>query len=212
MEDIGRADKTSFLVAESEGALLGYIRLVTSAPVNWFREDASRFSIIEYAGNDPDAAEALFAEAAACARDYNAERIGLYVHPQSMLMKHALVHGACSRSFTGAGFIRLNDLTLTLESMINTFQRRLDESPYAARKVRVQVAAENQSAEFMIGTIGGKDDTVTLEAPASDLVRLFTGWFGLSNLTSGSYSARDEEVLKVLFPRGDPKVAIAALL
>lgn len=212
MEDIGRADKTSFLVAEADDTLLGYIRMVTNTPVNWFREDASRFSVVEFAGDDPDATEALFAEAAACARDFDAERIGLYVHPHSTLMKHALVHGACLRSLTGAGFIRLNDLALTAESMIGTFQSRLDQSPYSGRKVRIRIAVENQSAELMIGTIGGKDLTVELEAPATDLIRLFTGWFGLSNLTPGSFSAKDKEVLNVLFPRGDPRVGIADLI
>ena len=64
----------------------------------------------------------------------------------------------------------------------------------------------------MIGTIGGKDDTVELEAPATDLIRLLTGWFGLSNLTAGSFSAKDEDVLKVLFPRGEPRVGIADLI
>jgi len=212
MEDIGRSDKTSFLVAEADDALLGYIRVVANTPVNWFREDACRFSIVEFAGDDPDVTEALFAEAAASARDFDAERIGLYIHPQSTLMRHALVHGACLRSFTGSGFIRLNDLNLALEAMIGTFQSRLNASPYSARKVRVRMAVENQSAEFMIGTIGGKDTTVELEAPASDMIRLFTGWFGLSNLTPGSFSAKDEDVLNVLFPRGDPRVGIADLI
>ena len=71
------------------------------------------------------------------ARDYNAERIGLFVHPDSRLTEHALARGATLRSFTGAGFLRLNDLTLTLEGMSTTLQGRLNNSNFAGYPIKV---------------------------------------------------------------------------
>ncbi len=213
MTDIGRYDNESFLIAEDSGAILGYIRLVTSAPVNWFRtEDAARFSIIESAGDNPDATEALLYEAAAMARDYDAERIGLFVHPQSQLMEHALTRGAILRSFTGAGFLRLNDLAQVLERMHNTFQSRLSASPFGEWDIQLRVLSENAGAEIALGMEGGKPEIIELASPATDLIRLFSGWFGVGNLALGSYSLRQEDVLKVLFPKGDPKIGLADLL
>ncbi len=211
MADIGRADSSSFLVAEADdGSLLAYLRLVESAPVNWFRDDSCRFSVIEFAGNDPDATEALLAQAASFARDYAAERIGLYVHPDSRLMTHALARGAALRSFTGAGFLRLNDLSLTLEGLADTLKDRLDRSPYAGQAIRLQLSSERESGEVMLGS--GKAEAVPLEAPAADLIRLFSGWFGISNLDSGSHLTKQAPLLQILFPRSDSKVAIADLI
>jgi hypothetical protein len=212
MTDIGRNDNGSFLVAECEGQLIGYLRMVTSSPVNWFRDDSSRFSIIEFGGSDPDAADALLAEAASTARDFDAQQIGLYVHPNSRLMKHALIHGASMRSFTGAGFLRLNDLTLVLAAMVNTFEMRLEQSAYAGHYVHLTVNSEDQAAEVKFGNPQGEEEVVTLESPAADLVRLFCGWFGLGNLIEGSYALRYEPLLTALFPKGDPRVGIADLI
>ena len=212
MTDIGRHDNDSFLVAEHEGAILAYMRLVSSAPVNWFREDATRFSIIEFAGTDPDAAEALLAEAASTARVYNAERIGLFVHPASQLMEHALARGATQRSFTGAGFLRLNDLALTLEGMSNTLQSRMNNSNFAGYPIRLRLMTEDTSAELTFGEAGRKVEQVELGAPAGDLMRLLSGWYGLDNLSPGSYALRHQDVLRVLFPKGNPKIAIADLV
>ncbi len=211
MTEIGRHSNDSFLVAEHEGTILAYMRMVTSEPVNWFRNDASPFSIIEFAGTDPDATEALLAEAAASARDYEVDRIGLYVHPQSTLMNHALVRGASLRSFTGAGFLRLNDLGLALESMIDSFQHRLDTSVFAGQAIQLQVTNEHSTAAVNLGS-HGTPELVEVSAPSADLLRLFSGWFGPTGLPSGSYSPRYEDVLKVLFPKGDPKVSIADLI
>lgn len=211
MTEIGRHGNESFLVAEHNNTLLAYMRIVTSEPVNWFRNDASPFSIIEFAGTDPDATEALFAEAAASARDYEVERIGLYIHPQSTLMNHALIRGASLRSFTGAGFLRLNDLNLFLEGMIDTLQHRLDTSAFAGQAIQLQVSNENTSATINLGS-HGTPEMIDISAPTHDLLRLMSGWYGPSGLPSGSYTAKYEDVLKVLFPKGDPKVSIADLI
>ncbi|MEP7287225.1 MAG: GNAT family N-acetyltransferase [Chloroflexota bacterium] len=212
MEDIGRSDPTSFLVAEHDGAILGYLRMVANAPVNWFRADSSLFSIIECEGDDPDATEALLAEAAACARDFAVEQIGLYVHPQSRLMTHALAHGAAMRSFTGAGFLRLNDLPLLLEGMTDTLHGRLEDTVFDKHPIRLRVSTEANSAEIVIGSGDGSEELATLESPAPDLMRLFSGWYGLGNLVEGSYTLRQEKLLSVLFPQSDPRVGIADLI
>jgi len=212
MTDIGRHDNNSFLVAEYDGALLGYLRMVTSAPVNWFRNDAPRFSIIEFAGEDADATEALLGEAAASARDYDAPLIGLYIHPQSKAMRHALAHGAIMRSFTGAGFLRLNDLGLALDGFHHTLQQRLDQTPYNGYQIRLRVSNESVTTETLLGVANGPEELVPLEAPSIDLIRLLTGWFGIENLPPGSYHERHEGVLRQLFPKGDPKIGIADLL
>lgn len=212
MTDIGRNDADSFLVAEADDTILGYLRLVSNAPVNWFRDDAARFSIIEYGGTDPDAAEALLAAAAACARDYNAEQIGLFVHPQSTLMTHMLAHGATMRSFTGAGFLRLNDLQQATQLMADTFQRRLSASQFAGFPIRLRLTTEDSVSEIALGNSTRPPEVVELAAPTTDMVRLLVGWFGLDNLQSGSYALRHREVLQRLFPKGDPKIAIADLI
>jgi predicted N-acetyltransferase YhbS len=213
MSDIGRHDNNSFLVAEHDGTMLAYLRMVTSAPVNWFRrEDAARFSIVEFAGDDPDATGALLAEAASCARDYDAERIGLFVHPQSTLMEHALARGGTQSAFTGAGFLRINDLDLVLNAMSNTLEQRLEDSPFASRRIVLRVTTEDSSAQLELGGESRMVETIKLEIPAAELVQLLSGWSGLDNVSSGSYSMRHEKVLKVLFPKGSPKIAIADLI
>jgi predicted N-acetyltransferase YhbS len=213
MADIGRHDKDSFLVAEDEGAIVAYLRMVTSAPVNWFRgEEASRFSIVEFAGDDPDATSALLAEAASCARDYDAARIGLFVHPQSTLMGHALARGGTLSAFTGAGFLRLNDLALALDGMSNTLQQRLEASPFARRRIKLRVMTEDTSAEVHLGGEGGAEERIDFEIPAAQLIQLLSGWSGLDTLSSRSYSLRHENILQVLFPKGSPKIAIADLI
>jgi predicted N-acetyltransferase YhbS len=213
MAAIGRHDNDSFLVAEHNHTILAYMRLVTSAPVNWFRgEDASRFSIIEFAGADADAAEALLAEAATYARDFNADRIGLFVHPQSKLMQHALARGGTQRSFTGAGFLRLNNLALTLEGMANTLQNRLESSPFVDWCIQLRITTEDSSAEIDLGREGDEPELIELEAPNTDMIRLFSGWFGIDNLAPNSHALRHHTILQALFPKGDPKVAIADLI
>lgn len=212
--DIGRNERDNFLVAEHKGNLLAYIRTVSNGPVNWFREDAAEFSIIEFAGDDPDGTEALLAEAAASAQAFSAPRIGLYVHPDSLLMKHALERGAALRSFTGAAFLRLNDLPLALDRMVNTLQNRLKASPFGSESILLRVTSETESAEVVIGE--GEDKgtprLVELTAPATDLVRLFSGWFGISQLPVEGYSLRYRELLSILFPKGDPKMGIADMI
>ncbi len=212
MADIGRYEPDSFLVAEYDGWVMGYVRLVTSAPVNWFREDATRFSIIEAAGDDPDAIEALLAQAGSMARDYGAERIGLFVHPQSTMMSHALARGGTQRSFTGAGFLRLNDLGQVVDTMANTFQNRLAASPFAGSSFRLRISSENATADLAFGSPDDSHDVIELASPAVDLVRLFSGWYGLENLAPVSYNLRYDDLLKVLFPKGDPKIGIADLI
>lgn len=116
------------------------------------------------------------------------------------------------RSYTGAGFLRLNDLGLALEAMHNTFQQRLDQTSYSGYQIRLRVSSESSSAETVLGTSNGPEELVLLEAPSIDLTRLLTGWFGVENLPPGSFHERHEGVLRELFPKGDPKVGIADLL
>jgi hypothetical protein len=126
-------------------------------------------------------------------------------------MSHALVHGATQRSFTGAGFLRLNDLTLLVEGMADTLQRRLDTSIFAGQALQLQVSNEQNTASINVGH-GGKPEPIEISAPTNDLIRLFSGWFGFGNLPAGSYATKYEDVLKILFPKGDPKVAVADLI
>jgi GNAT superfamily N-acetyltransferase len=212
MEANGRYQSGEFLVAEHNNQIVAYLRMATDSHVNWFNPESSRFAIIESAGNDPDAIEALLAEVAVCAHDYNAQRIGLYIHPESTLMRHVLAHGAVMRSYSGAGFLRLNDLTLLLESMLSTFQRRLSHSPFATDAIRLRVSSEEQSAEISFGALHGMEEEIVLEAPSTDLMRLFSGWYGIDNLSAEGYSERHYERLKALFPKGDPKIGIADLI
>ena len=94
---------------------------MTDTPLNWFREaEAARFSVIEAAGSDPDAIEALLAEAARLAQTFNARRIGLFVHPASQFARHALARGASFRSFTGAGFMRVHNLPLDVQQPVQS--------------------------------------------------------------------------------------------
>ncbi len=213
MADIGRYDSDDFLIAEYEGTILAYMRIVSSSPVNWFRQDeATRYSIVEFAGTDPDATEALLAEAASGAHTYNAERIGLYVHPQSQIMAHALVRGAVQRNFTGAGFLRLNDLVTTLHGMADTFQARLNESPFNGQSIVLRLSTENAAADLPLLPESEGAEIVELEAPAAEMIGLFSGWYGIDNLPDANYALKHYHVLNALFPKGDPKVGFADLI
>ncbi len=209
LADIGRYDQDDFLVAEVDGEIVAYLRMVSSGQVNWFLEnEAARFSIIEYAGDHPDAAEALLGAAAQSARDYNAERIGLFVHPESRLMRHALMHGGTRREFTGAGFLRLHDLPRLLALLAPTLEARLAASCFGAGG-ELRVTTEEQTAEV---ALGGAGPVISLELPAADFVRLVTGWFGVDDLAAGHVAEDDRDRLDVLFPKGEPRLAIADLL
>jgi predicted acetyltransferase len=212
MESIGRADHESFLVAEYEGQMLGYLRLVPHQPVNWFYADATEFSIIEAAGDDADATETLLAVAAGYARDSGVDRIGLYVHPQSQLMAHVMAHGAIQRSFTGAGFVRMNDLSLALNSLTPTLENRLADSAYAGSQIRLRVVTELQQTEILIGVPQAPEEVVTLEALTNDITRLLLGWFGLKHLPIEGYQEQHADLLNLLFPQGDPRVGFPDLI
>lgn len=144
--------------------------------------------------------------------DYGAERIGLFIHPACQMMEHALARGATLRSFTGAGFLRLNDLARTLEGMADTLRHRLNASRFAGYPIQLRLMTEEQSAEISFGEPGRKAEVVELAAPATDLIRLLSGWFGLDNLSPGSYALRHQDVLRAFFPKGNPKIAIADLI
>ena len=210
MGSIGRNEPDDFLIVETQDQMVAYARLVTQGSVNWFRGDAAaRFSVIEAAGDHPDAVEALLAEIARTAQAFGVERIGLFVHPQGMFMQHALARGAGMRTFTGAGYVRLHNLAGALEQLIPTLEQRRLNSRYAARAYRLIVITEHDRAEVVLGM--GSPEVVELEAPSTTLVRLLTGWYGLEHLAAG-YNERYTDLLRVLFPRRDPKIGLADMV
>lgn len=207
---IGRNEPDDFLVAEVDGTVVAYVRLITQGPVNWFREgDAASFCVIEAAGDHADGVEALMAAIAHTALTFGEERIGLYIHPQSALMQHALARGGTLRAFTGAGLVRLHDLDQALAHLYPTLEQRRLGSAYATRAFRLQISTESEQAEVTLGE--GDAELVELEVPATVLVRLITGWYGADHLDTG-YHERHLPLLRVLFPAGDPKIALADLL
>lgn len=207
---IGRYEPDDFIVAEIGGQVVAYARLVSQGPVNWFRErDAAIFCVIEAAGDHPDGVEALVAAIGHTARTLGVERIGLYIHPQSALMGHVLARGACQRAFTGAGMVRLHDLGETLDRMQPALEERRLNSPYAARAYRLVVRTESDQGEVQLGA--GDCELVELEAPSTVVARLITGWHGLDRATVG-YLERYAPLLRVLFPQGDPRIALPDLL
>jgi len=207
---LGRYEPDDFLVAESGGRVVAYARLVTQGPVNWFREgDAASFCVIEAAGDDPDGNAALLAAIGHTALTFGAQRVGLYVHPHSALMRHVLARGGCQRAFTGAGLVRLHHLDEALNRLHPTLEQRRLASPYAARAYRLVVRTENDQGEVVLGM--GEPEWVELEAPSTVVVRLLTGWYGLAHLTTG-YSERYAPLLRALFPPGAPKIALADML
>jgi predicted N-acetyltransferase YhbS len=206
----GRNDPDDFLVAEVDGRLVAYARLITQGPINVFRDThATRFNVVEAGGSHPDGIEALLAQIAHTAQTLNIERIGLFVHPQSAFMQHALVRGARLRHFTGAALMRLHNLALTLYLLEPTLESRRLNSRFAPRPYRLVVTTEHDQAEVFLGM--GEPEVVELEVPSTSLVRLFTGWYGIDNLAIG-YSERHADLLRVLFPKRDPKIGLVDLL
>jgi GNAT superfamily N-acetyltransferase len=207
---VGRYDPDDFLVAEIDGRLVAYVRMVSQTPVNAFREaDAARFSVIEAGGSHPDGIEALLSEVARTAHALDIDRIGLFVHPESALMQHALARGASLRQFTGAGFVRLHDLMRVLGALQPVLEARRQDSRFAHRAYHMIITTEDDQIEVPLGT--GEPDTVELEVPAVALVRLITGWYTIDHLDAG-YLERDRDLLRVLFPLRDPKIGLADLI
>lgn len=208
---IGRNEPDDFLVAEVDGRLAAYARLVTQGQVNLFRDaHAARFNVIEAAGDHADAVEVLLGEIAHLAQAFNVDRIGLFVHPMSTFMQHALARGASLREFTGAGLVRLHHLPLALYLLVPTLEFRRANSRFAARAYRLVIATEHEQASIELG-MGSDPEIVELEAPSTTVARLILGWYGIDNLTTG-YSERYGDLLRVLFPRCNPKIALADLM
>lgn len=208
---IGRYEPDDFLVAEIAGKIVAYTRLVSQGPVNWFRErDAASFCVVETAGDHPDGVEALVAAIGHNARMLGADRIGLYIHPESALMAHALVRGACLRTSTGAGMVRVHDLAEALDRLRPALEERRLNSPYAARAFQLVLRTENDQGEVYLGA-GNEYELVELEAPSTVVARLITGWNGLDRASAG-YHERYAPLLRALFPQGDPKIALPDLL
>jgi GNAT superfamily N-acetyltransferase len=208
---IGRNEPDDFLVAEVDNRLVAYARLVTQGQVNVFRDtQAAHFSVIEAAGDHADAVEVLLGEIARLAQAFNVDRIGLFVHPQSTFMQHALARGASLRHFTGAGLVRLHHLPLALYLLVPTLESRRLSSRFASRAYHLVIATEHDQADIDLG-MGSDREVVELEAPSTSIVRLITGWHGIENLTTG-YSERYTDLLRVLFPSRDPKIALADLM
>lgn len=199
-----------FLVAEVDERLVAYVRVVSQAPVNAFRAaQAADFSVIEAGGDHPDGIEALLGEVAHVAQALDTTRIGLFVHPASRLMRHALAHGASLRSFTGAGFVRLHDLALTMEILQPELDIRRWESRFADRAYHLAITTEDDQVEIRLGR--GEPEMVELEIPATSLVRLITGWYTIDHLKTGYYE-QHQDLLRVLFPRRDPRIGLADLI
>lgn len=208
---IGRYEPDDFLVAEVDGRLVAYARMVTRVPINWFRgPDAARVSVIEAAGDHPDAVSALLGAVAETAQALAVERIGLFVHPDSPFMQHALARGARRAAFTGAGFLRVHNLQLALDLMRPTLEDRRLNSRYTARAYYLYVTTEHDSAVVSLG-MGDDPEAVDLEIPSTSFARLLTGWYGIDQIEIG-YHERYRGLLSVLFPRRDPKIGFADLM
>lgn len=210
----GRYDPDDFLVAEIGGRLVAYARMVVREAANLFRQpiDDTPFSVIESGGTHPDGVEALFGTIAHTARTLGSSQIGLFVHPDSALMRHALVRGASLRHFTGAAFLRLHSLPITLELLRPTLDRRCADSRFADRAFDIYIATEHEEAVILLGQDTADEvEVVELEIPSSALLRLITGWYGVDHLDA-SYPARYADLLRVLFPQRDPKIGLADVL
>ena len=210
LADIGRYDPDDFLVAEVDGELRAYVRVVSRGQINWFREnEAARFSIIESGGTDADATEALLGAVAQLAHDYGADRIGVFVHPESQMMRHVLAHGGLRRDFTGAGFLRLHDLSALADLLKPALEDRRLNSRFAGRGFQLILSTGDSTAAVQLGE--GAEE-VRLEIPAVDLIRLVTGWFGIDDLPGDYYSEPHKDVLRVLFPKREPRIGLADIL
>lgn len=209
---IGRNEPDDFLVAEVDGQLVAYVRMVSQEPVNSFRgEDAAPFSVIEAVGEDPDAVEALLGEIARTAQTFNADRIGLFVHPDSKLMQHALARGATLRHFTGAGMLRLHDMPQALELLKPTLADRCQNCRFVDRSYHLYITTEYDRHVVEMGAGGSESELVQLEVPVTALLRLLTGWYGIEHLATG-FNARYLDLLSALFPARDPKVGLADMI
>lgn len=207
----GQSEPDDFLVVEDGDRLIAYARLVTQRQVNTFRDvDAARFSVIEAAGEDADAIEALLGEIARLAQAEAVDRIGVFVHPESRFMQHILARGGCLRHFTGAGFVRLHNLPAALELLAPTFESRLGDCRFAGRDCHLIMTTDDDQADILLGP-ESEAEVIELEAPSTVIVRLITGWYGIENLALG-YHERHTELLRVLFPRLDPKIGLADLV
>ena len=207
---VGHNDPDDFLVAEVNDRLVAYIRLVTQDPVNVFRGvQAAHFSIIEAGGIDPDGIDALLGTVAHMAQTLTVERIGLFVHPNSIFMRHALLRGATLRHFTGSALVRLHNLPLALYQLVPTLEDRRMNSRFAQRAYQLVITTEHEEADVYLGM--GDAEVVEIEAPSTSIVRLFTGWYGIDHLALG-YHERYIDLLRVLFPQRDPKIGLADVI
>jgi GNAT superfamily N-acetyltransferase len=205
-----RYDPDDFIVAEVDGRLVAYARVVSQTPVNVIRgAEAAAFSVIEAGGDHPDGIEALLAEIARTAQSLGTARIGLFVHPASALMQHALARGASLRQSTGAGFMRLHDLMVAFQALYPVLETRRQDSRFAERAYLLAISTETDQIEVPLGQ--GEPHVVTLEIPAAGLARLITGWTSVDHLEVG-YREADRDLLRVLFPPRDPKIGLADLI
>lgn len=210
MTQTGRYDPDHFLVAEVDDRLVAYARVVAGEPVNLFRpRDGATFSVIEAAGDHPAGVDALLGEIARVAQTFEASRIGLFVHPESTFMQHALACGGTLAHFTGAGLLRLHDLGRLLDRLGPTLDERLLNSRFTERAIHLVIGTETEQADIRLGV--DAPEVVELEIPATSLLRLITGWYGIEHITTG-FHERYTELLGVLFPRRDPKIGLADLL
>ncbi len=210
LTETGLYEPDDFLVAEIDEQLVAYARMVSASPVNLFTEDSARFSVIEAGGSYPDAIDALLGEIGRMAQAVDVDRIGLFVHPASLLMQHALARGATQRHFTGAGFIRLHDLPLAMHLLAPAFEVRCYHSRFVGRAYCLRITTEDAQGEAFWG-VGAERDLVELEIPAITLTRLITGWYGMDQVTA-SYDERHADLLRVLFPKRDPKIGLADVI
>jgi len=147
----GRYHSDDFLVAEAEGRLLAYVRVIAGCDVNWFRaEDAACFNVVEVAGDHPDGVEALLAEVGAIAARLQVDRIGLFVPPDSTFMRHALARGATLRAFTGAAALHLHDAQIALDHLAPALEERALNSRYAGRACRIVIPPEHATAALTL--------------------------------------------------------------
>jgi hypothetical protein len=199
LADIGRYDQDDFLVAEVDDEIVAYLRMVSNGQVTWFLEnEAARFSIIEYAGDHPDAAEALLGAAAQSARDYNAERIGLFVHPKSRLMRQ------CLGAWGNAARVHRGGLPAPARPAPTAEPARphAGSPPGRVALWRGATTARDDRGSDGRSYAGRRRPALNLELPAADFVRLVTGWFGVDDLAGGTAGREIAIGWMCSFPRG----------
>ena len=99
---------------------------------------------------------------------------------------------------------------LNVKILEPTFEARCLHSRFAERAYNLIVLTEEAEGEAIWGADADLEP-VELEIPAASLMRLLTGWYGIDQ-ADASYHERHADLLRVLFPKRDPKIGLADLI